>query len=89
MIERGEWHTDWAGLVTGHAALSGELDCTTGAFHAVAVDSVFTIAGIPSGSFTLDLAGAYDRLANTLQGTYVYTSNAGNGDGTWHAAWVP
>jgi hypothetical protein len=88
----GDWMTEWGlmaadaslPLVTGEAMLVGQLDCGANQFTATAAPgSMFTILGVPSGTFTLSLTGSYDATTSTLGGSFSYTSNAGNGSGTW------
>jgi len=87
----GTWDTTWgpsAGdasipLEEGHATLVGELDCSAGSFTAMGENAYFTILGQDSGTFTLNLNGAYDAATETISGMFTYTSNDGNGQGTW------
>jgi hypothetical protein len=84
----GTWDTKWAtvgdgSVEEGHATLVGQLDCSADTFTATGENAYFTILGVDSGTFTLNLSGTYDPATETISGMFTYTSTDGNGGGTW------
>jgi hypothetical protein len=88
----GTWNAQWglmagdalAPIISGMAMLVGQLDCKSNKFTAMAApNSMYTAVGFPAGTFTLTLSGTYDPATETLSGSFSYTSNAGDGSGTW------
>jgi hypothetical protein len=84
----GTWDTKWAtvgdgSLEEGHAMLVGQLDCSADTFTAMGENAYFTILGVDSGTFTLNLTGTYDPATETISGMFTYMSTDGNGGGMW------
>src|SRR5262249_20094970 len=80
---------DYSGFLFG-CTLSGQLDCTSGAFHADMDNGVFAFSLLPVPvPFTGSLDGTLDRTKPELSGSWTLTSSGASCTGTWTAPLQP